>query len=60
MIAIALLGIVVLLIIIALAVVVYFISTQRSLVSLDEMFTDHAYNVGICADGTYEANGLIG
>ena len=30
------------------------------LVSLDEMFTDHAYNVSICADGTFEAQGLIG
>lgn len=30
------------------------------LVSLDEMFTDHAYNVDIIADGVYEAHGLIG
>ena len=30
------------------------------LVDLDEMFTDHAYNVDICSDGTYKAHGLIG
>jgi hypothetical protein len=30
------------------------------LVGLDEMFTDHAYNVDICSDGTFEAHGLIG
>jgi hypothetical protein len=30
------------------------------LVGLDEMFTDHAYNVDICSDGTFKAHGLIG
>ena len=30
------------------------------LVDLDEMFTDHAYNVDICSDGTFESHGLIG
>ena len=51
-----------LVIIIVLAVIAigYFISTQRSLVSLDEMFTDHAYAVDINADGSFEAQGLMG
>ena len=30
------------------------------LVGLDEMFTDHAYNVDICSDGTFKSHGLIG
>ena len=30
------------------------------MVSLDEMFTDHAYAVDINADGSFEAQGLMG
>ena len=29
-------------------------------IDLDEMFTDHAYAVDINADGTFEAQGLMG
>ena len=55
MIAIALLGIVVLLIIIALAVVVYFISTQRSLVSLDEMCKNALSQIEVQLNSRFDA-----
>ena len=40
-----------------------FLSSDGSgsvMVDLDGMFTDHAYNIDICSDGTFESHGLIG
>ena len=55
MIAIALLGIVVLLIVVALAVVIYFVSTQRSLVSLDEMCKNALSQIEVQLNSRFDA-----